>query len=268
MSGDGRLDRAVGRRVFACILAGTVAAAGCASRFEDTSGDRPPSLRLQSSALAPGNGGELVGPATLAAGDILLSSVGTLQSLGIQLATLAPVSHALVYLGEGQVAEAVGDGVGVRSIGAVLDSEQMVVAFRDPQLTPAQAEALRRWSLAQVGTRYNTVGVVLSAPFVINRRLCEVPLVPGPLRDACLRGFASIQLGASRNDRFFCSQFVLEAYRQAGAPLSDADPRAASPADLLHLREGDVSTLTMARPLRYVGHLKYTPTPGVVTDAP
>ena len=150
----------------------------------------------------------------------------------------------------------------------VLGSEQMVVAFRDPQLTPAQAEAVRRWSLAQVGTRYNTIGVVLSAPFVINRRLCEVPLVPGPLRDACVRGFATVQLGASSDDRFFCSQFVLEAYRQAGAPLSDADPRWVSPADLLHMREGDVATIAAARPLRYVGHLKYTPPTVVVTDAP
>ncbi len=241
---------------------------GCASRLEPATPESGAKLRVQSSALAPGNGGELIAAGALAPGDILLSSVGTLQSLGIQLATFAPVSHALVYLGDERVAEAVGAGVQVRTIGAVLESEQMVVAFRDPQLTPAQAERVRDWSLAQVGTRYNTVGVVLSAPFVINRRVCELPLVPGPLRDACVRGFASVQLGASSDDRFFCSQFVLEAYRQAGAPLSNADPRWVSPADLLHMREGDVATLAAARPLRYVGHLKYTAPPATVTDAP
>ena len=241
---------------------------GCASQIEPPTPQSAPRLRLQSSALAPGNGGELIAPSALAPGDILLSSVGTLQSLGIQLATFAPVSHALVYVGEDRIVEAVGDGVQVRSIDAVLGSEQMVVAFRDPQLTPAQAEAVRRWSLAQVGTRYNTVGVVLSAPFVINRRLCELPLAPGPLRDACVRGLATIQLGASSDDRFFCSQFVLEAYRQAGAPLSDADPRWVSPADLLHMREGDVATIAATRPLRYVGHLKYTAPTVAVTDAP
>jgi len=241
---------------------------GCASQVEAPTLEAPPRVRLQSSALAPGNGGELVAPSALAAGDILLSSVGTLQSLGIQLVIFAPVSHALLYLGEGRVAEAVGEGVGVRSIEQVLDSETMVVAFRDPQLTPVQADAVRRWALAQVGTRYNTLGVVLSAPFVVNRRLCEVPLVPGPLRDACVRGFATVQLGASSDDRFFCSQFVLEAYRQAGAPLSDVDPRWVSPADLLHMREGDVATLVPARQLRYVGHLKYTPPMVVVSDAP
>ena len=166
-----------------------------------------------------------------------------------------------IYLGDGAIAEAVGEGVRVQTVDAMLAEELMVVAFRDPQLTPAQAGKLRDWSTAQVGVRYNMVGVLLNAPFVIERRLCELPGVPDAVRDACVRGFATVQLGASSNDRFFCSQFVLEAYRQAGAPLTDADPRWVSPADLLHLREGDVSTLAAARPLRYVGHLKYTPPP-------
>jgi len=177
MSGGRRTTGITGRLL---AVAAACALAACASRVEPpaTQGSAP-GLTLQSSSLAPGNGGELIAPSTLAAGDILLSSVGTLQSLGIQLATFAPVSHALIYLGDARVAEAVGDGVQVRSIRAVLDSEQMVVAFRDPQLTPEQAAAVRSWALAQVGTQYNTVGVVLSAPFVVNRRLCEVPLVPG-----------------------------------------------------------------------------------------
>ena len=252
----------------AAIAALALALTACAARFEAPTSETPARLRIQDSTLAPGRGGELIRAPALEPGDILLSSVGTLQSVGIQLATFAPVSHALVYLGDDVVAEAVGEGVRVRSVGAVLASEQMVVAFRDPRLTPAQAKQVREWSLSQVGTRYNTVGVVLSAPFVLDRRVCELPLVPGPVRDACVRGVATVQLGASSNDRFFCSQFVLEAYARAGAPLSDADPRWVSPADLLHMREGDVATLTAARPLRYVGHLKYTPPPVAAVDAP
>jgi uncharacterized protein YycO len=234
---------------------------GCASRIEPAAPETGPRLRVQDLALAPGQGGELIRVSALAPGDILLSSAGTVQSVGIQLATFAPVSHALVYLGDGVIAEAVGEGVRVQTVEAMLDDEQMVVAFRDPRLTTAQAALLRDWSMAQVGVRYNMVGVLLSAPFQLDRRLCELPLVPDPIRDACVRGFATVQLGASSNDRFFCSQFVLEAYRQAGAPLTEADPRWVSPADLLHMREGDVSTLAAARPLRYVGHLKYTPPP-------
>jgi len=252
--------QSIDKHRLAVAVIAAAALTACASRYEPPAEKGGlPQLRLQNSVIAPGQGGELIAASVLEPADVLLSSGATLQSLGIQLATLAPVSHALVYLGDGLVAEAVGEGVRTRRIEAVLDEEAMVVAFRAPDITPAQAQRLRDWSLSQVGVQYNTVGVMLTAPFVLSRRLCELPLVPGAVRDACVRGFATVQLGASRDDRFFCSQFVLEAYRQAGAPLSSADPRWVTPADLLHMREGDVATLTASHPLQYVGHLKVLP---------
>ncbi|HEY4638237.1 MAG TPA: hypothetical protein VIH23_08250 [Burkholderiales bacterium] len=39
--------------------------------------------------------------------------------------------------------------------------------------------------------------------------------------------------------------------------MTDADPRLVSPADILHMREGDVPSFRIRVPLRYVGHLKY-----------
>ena len=77
-----------------------------------------------------------------------------------------------------------------------------------------------------------------------------------------------VQLGASRDDQFFCSQFVLEAYRQAGLPITAADPRWVSPADLLHMREGDVPSIAATQPLRYIGHLKYNAPPILAADGP
>ncbi|MCY1505327.1 hypothetical protein D9M68_395370 [compost metagenome] len=103
---------------------------------------------------------------------------------------------------------------------------------------------------------------------MLNRRLCELPLIPSAVSSYCITGMAMVQLGASRNDQFFCSQFVLEAYRQAGAPITDADPRWVSPADLLHMREGDVPSIAATQPLRYVGHLKYNPPPVLAADGP
>ena len=76
------------------------------------------------------------------------------------------------------------------------------------------------------------------------------------MRDFCIRGLAAIQLGAARNDRFFCSQLVLQAYQQAQLPLITADPLLVSPADLLHMREGDVPSVRTEQALQYVGHLK------------
>ncbi|RYF64114.1 MAG: hypothetical protein EOO29_42940 [Comamonadaceae bacterium] len=115
---------------------------------------------------------------------------------------------------------------------------------------------MRAFAQAQDGKKYNTAGIVLQAPFTLQRKFCEIPLVPGSLRDACLRGTAAVQLGAARNDRFFCSQLVLEAYRAAALPLTDASALMVSPADLLHMREGDVPSVQIKQALQYVGHLK------------
>ncbi|MET0312117.1 MAG: YaeF family permuted papain-like enzyme [Burkholderiaceae bacterium] len=216
-----------------------------------------PRLQLQNKGIAPGNGGELVGMEALKPGDILLTSASSIMSVGIQVLTLAPVSHAAVYLGEGQVAEAVGGGVQSRSLEKVLADESIVVAFRHPKADAATTEKVREFAVQKIGTKYNQLGVVLHAPFAIERRLCELPLIPGPIREFCTRGVAAVQLGASSNDRFFCSQFVLEAYRQAGLPITSADPRWVSPADILHMREGDVPSIAAHQPLQYVGHLKY-----------
>ncbi len=252
------------------LLAATCVAlllSACASRVDLPSADNlRVGLRMQNSSIAPGNGGELISGAALEPGDILLTSVATLNSFGIRLGTFSPVSHAVLYLGDGQIAEAVGTGVRARSLDEVITEEQMVVAFRVPGLDAVHVERMRAWAFSQVGVRYNTVGVVLNAPFVLNRRACELPLIPSAVSRFCVTGMAMVQLGGSRDDRFFCSQFVLEAYRQADAPITTADPRWVSPADLLHMREGDVPTIAATQPLRYVGHLKYNPPPVIVVD--
>jgi uncharacterized protein YycO len=215
-------------------------------------------VAMQSTALDPRNGGVIVGADALRPGDILLSADPGLTSAGIRLITLSPVSHAALHDGDGRIAEAVGSGVRLRTVSAVLDEEAVVVVFRDPRVSPAEGRAIGDYARAQVGQRYDHLGVVLQVPFTIERRVCELPLVPTLVRDFCIRGFATIQLGAYSNDQFFCSQFVLEAYRRAGLPLTDADPRWLSPRDILHMREGDVPSVKVRQTLAYVGHLKYT----------
>lgn len=246
-----------------------VVCAGCASEIESTQGkDGGTSARLaiQKPALSPQNGGQLIQPEAMQEGDIILSAANSITSTGIRVLTLAPVSHAAIYVGNGRIAEAVGHGVGIRTVDQVLKEESVVVVFRHPRLAPEQAKGVREFALSHVGKRYNTLGVVLQAPFSLEKRVCDVPLLPGVLRDFCARGIATIQLGARSNDRFFCSQFVIEAYRQAGAPLADADPRWISPADIMHMREGDVPSLKVTQPLQYVGHLKYQEAPPEVAS--
>lgn len=234
--------------------------AGCATRFHDPQdAEALPRLQVQDKGLSPRNGGLMVDAKALQPGDIILSSAGTLQSLGIQILTLAPVSHASLYVGDGQVAEAVGEGIRRRGLDRLLAEESTVVAFRHPKVQAEHVERMQAFVKETVGQKYNFVGVMLHAPFSIERRLCELPLTPSLMRDFCLQGVGAVQLGLGRSDRFFCSQFVLEAYRRAGLPLTAADPRFLNPADLLHMREGDVPSVHTHQALQYVGHLKFEP---------
>jgi uncharacterized protein YycO len=213
-------------------------------------------IQIQSKSISPKNGGKIVDASELQVGDILLTATNGVASLGIRATTLAPVSHAAIYVGNGQVVEAVVKGVQMRSMVKFLDEESTVVAFRHPKITPANATDLKAFAVNQIGKSYNHVGILLHAPFAIERRICELPLVPGPIREACLRGIAQIQLGAMRDNSFFCSQLVVAAYAAAQTPLVDSDPRFVSPGDLLHMRENDVPSLTPKERLVYVGHLK------------
>lgn len=234
--------------------------AGCATRFyEEGAAPAAPRLQVQNPGLHPHNGGLTVGTGALLPGDIILSAANGVASLGIRLATLAPVSHAALYVGDGEVADAVGEGIRRRGMDRVLEEESTVVAFRHPSVQPEHLEKMQAFVQETVGQKYNLLGVMLQAPFAIDRKLCELPLAPSLLRDFCIQGLGAVHLGLGRSDRFFCSQFVLEAYSRAGLPLTAADPRLLTPADLLHMREGDVPSVRSHQALLYVGHLKFQP---------
>jgi cell wall-associated NlpC family hydrolase len=252
------------------------ALAGCATRVADRplddAGGATKSIAFQQKSLTPTDGGRLATPADLQLGDILLSADAGLTSAGIRLLTFSPVSHAAIYVGDGEVAEALGGGVRLRSMDRVLTEETVIAVFRDPALDAERARLLVDYARAQVGKPYDYVGVMLQAPFALQRRVCEFPGVPSLLREACLSTLATFQLIHGSDDRFFCSQFVVQSYRAAGLPLTRAQPHWLSPEDIMHMRAGDVPALPVEQPLTYVGHLKFTPLalglPGVSIPLP
>jgi hypothetical protein len=255
--------RALALCLHALVLVALLAGTGCATRITD----RPAAdaavgsgkaITFQRKSLAPTDGGRLISPEELQPGDILLSADKGVASAGIRLFTVSPVSHAAIYVGDGEIAEALGGGVGLRTTARVLEEESVVAVFRHPALDEERAVTLRRFARDQVGKPYDFVGVMMHAPFALQRRVCELPGVPTVLREACLSTLATFQLIHGGDDRFFCSQFVLESYRVAGLPLTRARPHWVSPEDIMHMRAGDVSSLPVEQPLLYVGHLKFT----------
>jgi uncharacterized protein YycO len=229
---------------------------GTASRDGETQPEAAV-LKFQRISIEPERDEALVNPRDLRPGDILLTNAPTLRAAGIQLVTFAPVSHAALYIGEGEIVEAVMPSVRTRSIEDVLKEEAVVVVLRHPDLTSEQARLIKEYALAKSGTGFSFLGVTLQFPFSIGRRVCEVPLVPSAVRDPCIRSVGVLSQVAASERQLFCSQLVLQAYRHAGVPITDADPRLISPVDILHMREGDVSSVRIHKPLRNVGLLKY-----------
>jgi len=235
---------------------------GCATQLSlrtSSAGDAPevisePLLRFQSNAIKPV---AVLGPDQIQPGDILLTADPTFISVSIRAMTFAPVSHAAVYLGDGQLADAMRPGVRVRELSELLAEAAVVLVLRYPELTPEQAAAIREYAVKRSGAGFNFFGITLQIPFSLVRRLCELPLVSSELRDACIRSVGVLNHLAASESRVFCSQLVLLAYRHAGVNVTAADPRLISPADILHMREGDVSSVNIAKALHYVGHLKY-----------
>jgi hypothetical protein len=212
---------------------------------------------FQQKSLAPPGGAQLIAPADLRTADIVLSAEAAPMSSGIRFFTLAPVSHAALYVGEGQVAEALGGGVRLRTVEKMLAEESVIAVFRRPGLDEPTELLIGSIARGHVGKSYDYVGTFLHLPFALERFPCELPLLPGFLRGACVGVLATVQLGfAGPGDRFFCSSFVLDAFSEAGVPITRARPKWVSPADVMHMREGDVSSLPVEQRLVYVGHLK------------
>lgn len=215
-------------------------------------------MRLQTvrNSTLPESGMIKIGEQDLQAGDILFSSEASVQSLGIRLFSNAAVSHVFLYLGDGEIAEAVGAGVRICRLDEALKESNLAAAFRRPDLTEENIAALRDFARQQNGRRYNFLGIVKQVPYSLARNACELPVIPRRIRRFCLNTMAAVMIPSFGNRRFFCSQFVIEAFNRAGKPLTSKSPEWLDPADILHMREGDVATFTPKARLNYVGHLQ------------
>ncbi len=234
------------------------ALSGCALDLSSDTAAPARVLTLQSISSAPGDSYRDIDESQLMAGDLLFSSSVGATSFGIRLFSTSSVSHVALYIGEGKVAEAVGSGVQVVPLADAIKHSDKLFVLRRPDLTPEQSAKISEFAAEKLGRGYNYAGIVKMMPFMVTKQLCALNPFSRDFRRQCLTGLAASQLGNDAPDpqRYFCSQFVIAAFKYSGQPLTNADAGWVSPADLLHMREGDVHTLTPVKPLHYVGHLR------------
>jgi uncharacterized protein YycO len=196
--------------------------------------------------LDPGAGGRSIGVDALEAGDIILSTTSETISRVIRGATGSEVSHAAIYVGNGEMVEALGDGVGIKPVGTGIMDDSVAVAFRVPGLSPQQAQQVCDFARASVGRKYDYWGIVDQARYKLAPAFCTA--LAGPARAQCESWVGSVDLGTARNDSFYCSELVVAAFQAAGVQLTSGSVQRQSPEDIAQLR--------LTNTLEYVGHLK------------
>lgn len=197
--------------------------------------------------LDPGNGGRSISDSALQTGDIIVSTTNEFVSKAIRRVTGQPISHSIIYIGDGQIVEAVSDGVILRSIGEALADAIVAVAFRKPSITPTQAMEVRDYAGQQLNKVYDRLGIFRQVLFQL-ARLAFCSGKTGNEYSQCVNWVGRVNLGSESNDQFFCSELVIAAFEQAGVSLVATQPHWNTP--------GDIASLHLSEKLAYVGHLK------------
>lgn len=182
-------------------------------------------------------------PGELQLADILLSTGGAKVSTIIRGATVSRFSHAALYIGEGQIVEAIGSGVTLQSLRDAMSDDTLVSVYRRMRMSAEQAHQVVRYVRQQVGKLYDYTGVVgagVTSPsgFVISLFLSPIVTVGGIAADLYNR--------ANPDAAYYCSELVALAFESANVPLGSG-AASTTPADI-----------SRSHVLNYVGDLKKT----------
>lgn len=205
-------------------------------------GNLTPALELGAEAealaipLDPGAGGRSIGTSALQAADIIVSTTRAFVSRIIRLGTFSPVSHVMIYAGDGKVIEAVGHGVREIPLADAIQDAILAVAYRVPGLDAAAAARVVAHAHSRVGNPYNFAGVAFQGFRILN-----------PLPAAVINAVGSaLHVEPGQAGAVYCSELVLESFERGGIPLGTR-PSQSTP--------DGVAQLARSR-WTYVGHLK------------
>lgn len=155
--------------------------------------------------------------------DILLSTGDATVSAVIRGGTGSRFSHAALYVGGGEIIEAIGEGVVRQSLSRAMSDDTLVCVYRRLRMSDAQAQQVIRYASMQVGKAYDAAGAAGAGAssgrgFLITVFAAAVVPVVGQLAQSALGAADAInQINPSRS--FFCSELVAMAYAEAGVPL-------------------------------------------------
>ena len=179
-------------------------------------------------------------PNDLQTADILLSTGDALASAAIRIHTMSRYSHASLYIGGGQVIEAIGSGVTLQSVPQAVKDDRLVSVYRRLHITPGQANMVVRYARQQIGKDYDLSGALGSGARTAGGSMVGIFLSP----IVAIGLAADLYNRANPEAAFFCSELVTLAFENAALPL-DIGGASATPEDI---RRSHV--------LNYVGDLK------------
>ena len=180
-------------------------------------------------------GGQSIDSKALQVADIIVSTTDAAVSKVIKFETLSAVSHAMLYVGNDHIIDATGElGVMRRTLQSAVGDATLAVAYRRSNVTEANGRMIARHAEKFLGRAYDTSG---AAGAGIARQ--------GVI---CVAAGIAAHFGAfNSEEKFFCSELVLEAFRLAGVPLVKVTPQLSTPQTIVEAHSDGI--------LEYVGHL-------------
>jgi cell wall-associated NlpC family hydrolase len=154
--------------------------------------------------------------------DILLSTGDAKVSSVIRHGTGSRFSHTALYAGNGEIIEAIGEGVVRQSLTRAMRDDTLVCAYRRLRMSDAQAGQVIRYATMQIGKSYDELGAVGAG--VTSGRGFVLSVFAGAILPIAALG-ASVALAGDLINRlnpdrtFYCSELVALAFEKAGVPL-------------------------------------------------
>jgi len=160
-------------------------------------------------------------------GDIILSTTSDPVSKIVKYTTDSKYSHARVYVGHGDVIEAIDPKVRKAKIIELIKGDLYTVVYRYPKLTMLQELSIVKYAARQINKEYDLSGAI------------------GTSNAGSLPIFAAkIHNMINPEVDLYCSELVAFAYKSAGISLGKL-PSQTTPKDLATNNN-----------LEYIGHLK------------